>query len=251
MIEVKNISKSYGNRLVLDDISLRLKPGSFNMLVGGNGAGKSTLINIIGSLLDSDSGSVYLDNKLLKDYSRNDRAKKISILKQENHISLNITVKDLVGFGRFPYSKGRLSSEDEEIILDCMKKTETLDYSDRLISQLSGGQRQRAYLAMILAQDTDIILLDEPLASLDLRHSVEFVNILKTICRLENKTVVMIVHDLNVASKAADTIIGLKDGKLLACGCVDEVIETSCLFDIFGVDFAVEKFDNRSICYVK
>ncbi len=251
MIEVKNISKSYGNRLVLDNISLKLKPGSFNMLVGGNGAGKSTLINIIGSLIESDAGEIYLDNKLLENYDRNERAKKISILKQENHINLNLTVKDLVGFGRFPYSKGRLNKEDEAIILDCMTKTETLAYADRLISQLSGGQRQRAYLAMILAQDTDIILLDEPLASLDLRHSVEFVNILKTICKKENKTVVMIVHDLNVASKAADTIIGLKDGKLLACGCVEDVIETSCLFDIFGVDFAVEKFDNRSICYVK
>ena len=183
MIEVKNISKSYGNRLVLDNISFTLKPGSFNMLVGGNGAGKSTLINIIGSLLDSDLGSVYLDNIRLEDYSRNERAKKISILKQENHINLNLTVKDLVGFGRFPYSKGRLSEEDEQIIVDCMKKTETFDYADRLISQLSGGQRQRAYLAMILAQDTDIILLDEPLSALDLRHSVEFVNILKMICK--------------------------------------------------------------------
>lgn len=251
MIEIRNVSKSYGNKTVLDDVTLRVAPGSFNMIVGGNGAGKSTLINIVGSLLEQDCGSVYLDGKHINEYSRDERAKKISLLKQDNQVNLNLTVKDLVGFGRFPYSKGRLTEEDEQIIMDSMEKTHTLEYADREINKLSGGQRQRAFLAMILAQQTDIILLDEPLSSLDLKHSVQFVNMLKEICKKENKTVLMIVHDLNVASMAADTIIALKDGKLQACGCVEEVIEKDSLFDIFGVDFCVETVDNRQICFVK
>ncbi len=251
MIEVTNLTKSYGSKVVLDDVNLKIKPGSFNMVVGGNGAGKSTLINIVGSLLEQDCGEVYLDGKHIKDYSRDDRAKKISLLKQDNQINLNLTVKDLVGFGRFPYTKGRLTDEDEAIILDSMEKTQTLEFADREINKLSGGQRQRAFLAMILAQQTDIILLDEPLSSLDLKHSVQFVNMLKEICKKENKTVLMIVHDLNVAAMAADTIIALKDGKLQACGCVEEVIEKECLYDIFGVDFYVETVENRQICFVK
>ncbi len=251
MIEVRNVTKSYGSKTVLDNVSLRVEPGSFNMIVGGNGAGKSTLINIVGSLLDQDSGTVLLDGKLVSEYTRDERAQKISLLKQDNQINLNLTVKDLVGFGRFPYTKGRLTDEDEAIILDCMKKTQTLEFEDREINKLSGGQRQRAFLAMILAQQTDIILLDEPLSSLDLKHSVQFVNMLKEICKKENKTVLMIVHDLNVASMAADTIIALKDGKLQASGCVEEVIQKDCLFDIFGVDFCVETVENRQICFVK
>ena len=187
MIEVKNVSKTYGTKTVLDDVSLRVAPGSFNMIVGGNGAGKSTLINIIGSLLDQDCGHVYLEGKNITEYSRDERAKKISLLKQDNQINLNLTVKDLVGFGRFPYSKGRLTDEDEQIIMDSMEKTQTLEYADREINKLSGGQRQRAFLAMILAQQTDIILLDEPLSSLDLKHSVQFVNMLKEICRREKQ----------------------------------------------------------------
>lgn len=251
MIEVTNLTKSYGSKIVLDDVNIKIKQGSFNMVVGGNGAGKSTLINIVGSLLEQDCGDVYLDGKHINEYSRDDRAKKISLLKQDNQINLNLTVKDLVGFGRFPYTKGRLTDEDEAIILDSMEKTQTLEFADREINKLSGGQRQRAFLAMILAQQTDIILLDEPLSSLDLKHSVQFVNMLKEICKKENKTVLMIVHDLNVASMAADTIIALKDGKLQACGCVEEVIEKECLYDIFGVDFCVETVENRQICFVK
>lgn len=251
MIKVVNLNKSYGSTQVLENININVKPGSFNMIVGGNGAGKSTLVNIMGSLLSSDSGEVIIDGKCLSDYSRDERARKISLLKQDNNIDLNISVRDLVGFGRFPYSKGRLTKEDKEIIEQCLESTQTSEYADREISKLSGGQRQRAFLAMILAQKTDIILLDEPLASLDLKHSVQFVNMLKEICRKENKTVVMIVHDLNVASMAADQIIALKEGKLKACGCVNDVIEKNCLYDVFGVEFEVENYGNRYICFVK
>lgn len=251
MIQIKNLNKSYGNTKVLEDINVTIKPGSFNMVVGGNGAGKSTLINIVGSLLERDSGQVILDGKEIKEYSRDERAKKISLLKQDNNIDLNITVRELVGFGRFPYSKGRLSKTDKQIIEESLEATQTMEYAERQISKLSGGQRQRAFLAMILAQKTDVILLDEPLASLDLKHSVDFVNMLKAICAKENKTVVMIVHDLNVASMAADQIIALKDGKLKACGCVDDVIEKRCLYEVFGVEFEVENYGNRHICFVK
>ena len=121
MIEIRNLSKSYGSVKVLEDINLKIKPGSFNMIVGGNGAGKSTLVNIVGSLLDRDSGEVILDGKEVSEYSRDERAQKISILKQNNNIDLNITVRDLVGFGRFPYSKGRLNKTDLDIANDILK----------------------------------------------------------------------------------------------------------------------------------
>lgn len=251
MIEVRNLSKAYDDKRVLNDVSFKLNKGSFNMIVGGNGAGKSTLINIIGNLLDGYSGDALIDNKNIRDYSREERAKKVSILKQANHINLDITVFELVSFGRYPYNKGRLSKEDQHIINDMLHKTQTYQFRNRSINKLSGGQRQRAFLAMILAQDTDVILLDEPLSSLDLKHSVDFVNILKEICKVENKTILMIVHDLNVAAMAADKIIALKDGKLEAFGNVNEVIECELLYDVFGVDFSVQTIDNRQVCFVK
>ena len=251
MIEVVNVSKAYDDKEVLKDISFKLDKGSFNMIVGGNGSGKSTLINIIGSLLNGYRGDVFVDGININDYNREAKSKKISILKQANHINLDISVSELVSFGRYPYSKGRLNSEDHKIVENCLHKTKTYEFKDRSINKLSGGQRQRAFLAMILAQDTDVILLDEPLSSLDLKHSVDFVNILKDICRENNKTILMIVHDLNVAAMAADKIIALKDGKLEAIGSADEVIECELLYDVFGVDFSVSTIDNRQVCFVK
>ncbi len=251
MIEVVNVSKAYDDKEVLKDISFKLDKGSFNMIVGGNGSGKSTLINIIGSLLNGYRGDVFVDGININDYNREAKSKKISILKQANHINLDISVSELVSFGRYPYSKGRLNSEDHKIVENCLHKTKTYEFKDRSINKLSGGQRQRAFLAMILAQDTDVILLDEPLSSLDLKHSVDFVNILKDICRENNKTILMIVHDLNVAAMAADKIIALKDGKLEAIGSADEVIECELLYDVFGVDFSVSTIDNRKVCFVK
>lgn len=251
MISINNVSKSYGDKLVLDNVSLNLNKGSLNMIVGGNGAGKSTLINIMGSVLDLDNGEIIIDGIKLNDYTREDKAKKIALLKQENHINLSLTARDLVGFGRFPYTKGKLNEEDYRVVDECLKKTETYEFKDRDINKLSGGQRQRVFLAMILAQETDIILLDEPLSSLDLRHSVEFVTLLRKICKEEDKTVLMIVHDLNVAAQSADVIVALKDGKLEACGCVNDVIEQDCLYKVFGVDFVVQEIEDRKICYIK
>lgn len=251
MIEIHNLNMSYGSRQVLHNINLNIEKGSFNIVVGGNGAGKSTFINLLGSLLSADSGEIILDKQPLHKYKRTDKAKKIALLKQENKLDLNITVKDLVSFGRFPHSKGSLTKMDHEIIEHYMQKTATDEYAHRPINLLSGGQRQRAFLAMILAQQTDVILLDEPLASLDLKHSVEFVSLLKEICTTENRTVVMIVHDINIATMFADQIIALKDGHVRACGCISNVMNKSCLSDIFGVEFEVTNIDERLICFVK
>lgn len=248
MIRFEHISKSFGERLVLDDVSCALPERKITSLIGPNGAGKSTLLSIISRLLKQDTGQVFLDEQPILGYDNAELSKKLSILRQSNHIDLKLTVKDLVAFGRFPYSKGRLTSEDREKIQQALQFSELEDLADAYIDELSGGQRQRAFIAMIIAQDTDYILLDEPLNNLDMKHSVQVMKTLRRLVYELGKTIIIVIHEINFAAQYSDHIVAMKNGKILYDEAVGEVIQADRLKEVFGIDFQIVNHDGKNIC---
>ena len=248
MIRFEHISKSYGKHVVLDDISCALPKGKITSLIGPNGAGKSTLLSIISRLLDADNGQVFLDDRVMAEYKSDDLAKRLSILRQSNHLDLRLTVKDLVAFGRFPYSKGRLTAEDQQHIAQAIAFAQLEDMQDSYIDELSGGQRQRAFIAMIIAQDTEYILLDEPLNNLDMKHAVLVMKTLRRLVDELGKTVVIVIHEINFASQYSDHIIAMKDGKIAYSDVTESVVQAEKLQDVFGIDFDIIRKDGKNIC---
>ena len=246
-IEIKHIHKSYGIKKVVDDVSLTIPTGKITSFIGPNGAGKSTLLGIISRLLAADSGEVYLNNQLLNEQKSTDIARQLAILKQSNHINLRITVEELVAFGRFPYSKGNLTENDRTFISNAIAYMNLDEIRHQYIENLSGGQRQRAYIAMTLAQDTDYILLDEPLNNLDMKHSVQIMQVLYKLVTELNKTVVIVIHDINFASCYSDYIIAMKQGKLVAQGSVEEMMQSPVLQDIYEMTIPIQEIDGRRI----
>lgn len=246
-IEIKGIHKSYGSKKVVDDVSVIIPKGKITSFIGPNGAGKSTLLSIISRLLTADSGEVYLNNVLLTEQKSSDIAKQLSILKQSNHINLCLTIEDLVAFGRFPYSKGNLTKNDRTFIDRAIAYMDLSDIRCQYIDQLSGGQRQRAYIAMTLAQDTDYILLDEPLNNLDMKHSVQIMHVLRNlVCEL-NKTVVIVIHDINFASCYSDYIVAMKNGKLVQQGSVEQIMQSSVLQEIYDMPIPIQRINDHQI----
>lgn len=252
MIKVQNISKAYGHFQVLTNLDLEFKEEALTVLLGANGVGKSTLINIIGQLIESDEGSVFIDDQEDKDYSKEAFAKKCSILKQSNTIEARLKVHELVSFGRYPHSKGKLTPEDHAIVDEVINWCGCQSYRDKYIQQLSGGQYQKVLLAMILAQDTEYILLDEPVSNLDLKQSVDMMRLLKKTIKERKKTVIMIVHDINLAAMFADEVVLMKDGGILIQDTVCNALKEPTLQECYDIDFTVEKKENeRIITYVK
>ncbi|UMT76323.1 ABC transporter ATP-binding protein [Staphylococcus roterodami] len=248
MIQVKNLTKTIHNQTILKDISITIEKGKLTSLIGPNGAGKSTLLSAICRLIRFDEGEVKIDGQAMSDYKNNDLSKKISILKQTNHTEMNITVEQLVNFGRFPYSKGRLTKEDHAIVNDALDLLQLQDIRHRNIKSLSGGQRQRAYIAMTIAQDTEYILLDEPLNNLDMKHAVQIMQTLQMLAHKMNKAIVIVLHDINFASCYSDHIVALKDGQLVKSGLKDKVIQSSVLSDLYDMDIQIELIRNQRIC---
>ena len=248
MIEVKNITKVYGNKKVVDNVSLNIQEGKITSFIGPNGAGKSTLLSIMSRLLKRDSGEVLVDGKEILKWDNKELAKKIAILRQSNNINIRLTIRELVSFGRFPHSQGNLKEEDDKYIDEAIKYMQLKDIEDKYLDELSGGQRQRAYIAMVIAQNSDYILLDEPLNNLDMKHSVEIMKILRKLCDELKKTVVIVIHDINFASCYSDYIVALKDGKLIKNGLAEETIQKEELENIYEIDFHIENINNRNIC---
>ena len=248
MIEVKNISKIYGNKKVVDNVSLNIQEGKITSFIGPNGAGKSTLLSIMSRLLKRDSGEVLVDGKDILKWDNKELAKKIAILRQSNNINIRLTIRDLVSFGRFPHSQGNLKEEDHKYIDEAINYMQLKEFENRYLDELSGGQRQRAYIAMVIAQNSDYIFLDEPLNNLDMKHSVEIMKILRKLCDELKKTVVIVIHDINFASCYSDYIVALKDGKLIKNGLAEETIQKEELENIYEIDFHIENINNRNIC---
>lgn len=248
MIEVKNIVKQYGNKSVVDLVSTKIRKGMITSFIGPNGAGKSTLLSIISRLTSKNNGEIIIDGKELERWDSNELAKKVSILKQSNHINIRLTVRELVSFGRFPHSKGNLNEEDVKYIDLAIGYMKLEDMENKYLDQLSGGQRQRAYIAMVIAQNTDYILLDEPLNNLDMKHSVEIMKILRGLVDDLGKTIAIVIHDINFASCYSDYIVALKDGKVVEEGKTDKIINKSILNKIYDLDFKIQDLENMKLC---
>ena len=248
MIEVKDISKQYGKKIVLDDVALRFHSGKVTSLIGSNGAGKSTLLSIISRLLSQDGGMVMVDEKSVTDYRNRVLAQRLSILKQSNHVRLKLTVKELVSFGRFPYSQDKLTSEDLEKVAQAIRFLDLKEIEDAYIDELSGGQKQRAYMAMVVAQDTDYMLLDEPLNNLDMRHSVQTMKTLRRLADELGKTIIIVLHDINFASHYSDYIVALKEGRLKYYDTTEKIISEEVLRDIFDIDITITGFNGKRVC---
>ncbi len=248
MIEIKNINKSYGNKKVVDNVSFNIEEGKITSFIGPNGAGKSTVLSIISRLMDADSGEVYIDGKEIKEWNSKELSKKLSILKQSNSLNIRLTIRELVSFGRFPYCEGKLKKEDEKIVDNALEYMKLTDIQNKYLDELSGGQRQRAYIAMIVAQDTDYILLDEPLNNLDMKHSAEMMKMLRQMVNDLGKTIIIVIHDINFASCYSDNIVALKDGKLVNNTTTEKMITEVNLSKLYDMDFDIREVKNQKIC---
>lgn len=248
MIQVKEISKNFGKKRVVDKVSVDIKRGKITSFIGPNGAGKSTLLSMVSRLLDADTGEVLLDRTDVKKVKSNDFAKRVSILKQSNFMNVRLTIRELVSFGRFPYSHGHLNTEDHKKIDEAIQYMDLEDIQHDYLDELSGGQRQRAFIAMVIAQDTEYILLDEPLNNLDMKHSVQIMKILRKLVDELDKTVVIVLHDINFASVYSDYIVALKDGKVIKDGPTNDIINSESLKEIYDMDIPIQEMNSCRIC---
>ena len=248
MIRVTDVTKRYGDFVAVDSASVEIEPRTITSFVGPNGAGKSTLLGIISRLIPKDSGSVHVDGTEVSAWKTQELAKKISILKQTNHINVRLSVRDLVGFGRFPYSQGRLTKEDRDHVERAIAYMNLEHLADKFLDQLSGGERQRAFIAMVIAQDTDYVLLDEPLNNLDMKHSVQIMQVLRRLVDELGKTVVLVLHDINFASVYSDRIVAMRDGRVVGSGPVSEMICPEMLRAIYDMDIRIQELECRKVC---
>ena len=233
MIEVKNITKKYGNTKVVNNVSLNIEKGKMISLIGPNGAGKSTVLSMITRLTNLDEGEVIIDGTELSKW---------------NNINLKLTIKELVEFGRFPYSQGNLTEEDQKHITEAIEYMQLEDIQDKYLDELSGGQRQRAYIAMVIAQNTEYIFLDEPLNNLDMKYCVQMMKVIRSLVDDLGKTVVTVLHDINFASCYSDTIIAMKNGEVYKIGDTSEIINNEVLEDLYDTDFKIQDIDDKKIC---
>lgn len=248
MVVVQDVSKKYGMKNVVENVSVKIEKGKITSFIGPNGAGKSTLLSMVSRLIAKDEGSIYIEGKELSECKSNELAKKISILKQANNINLRLTVRDLVSFGRFPYSQGNLTKEDWKYVDEAIQYMELKDMEHKFLDQLSGGQKQRAFIAMVIAQDTEYILLDEPLNNLDMKHSVQIMQVLRKLVDDLGKTVVIVIHDINFASCYSDHIVALKNGRIVKEGTTPEIINPAVLKEIYDMDIHIETIKENKIC---
>ena len=250
-MKVSDLIKSYDGKAVVNSVSFDIPKGKVLSLIGPNGAGKSTVMGMISRLIAKDSGIIHFEDKDLSRWNSKKLAQKLSILTQHNNIQMKLTVRELVAFGRFPYSGNNLTAEDNEMIEKAIEYMELKEFEDRFIDELSGGQRQRAYIAMVIAQDTEYVLLDEPTNNLDIYHASNLMRTIRRLCDELGKTIIMVLHEINYAAFYSDYICAFTDGKIAKFGTVNEVINKKTLSDIYKVDFEIIHVDGKplSVCY--
>lgn len=247
MIEIGHVSKSYDENIIIEDLSLSIPKGGIVSIIGANGAGKSTLLTMISRLIPIDSGLITVDGMDVTKSLGEVFAKRLSILRQDNNLTARLTVEDLVSFGRYPYSHGRLNKNDRQYIDSAIRYLGLDDFRTRFLDELSGGQRQRAFVAMVICQDTDYVLLDEPLNNLDMTHSVSMMKQLRKAADELGKTIVLVMHDINFASCYSDLIIALKNGKLVYAAPPAEIMKPDVLKEIYDMDINVKEIDGKQI----
>lgn len=247
MIEANGVTKRYGETVVVNDVTLRLPKRGVTAITGPNGAGKSSLLSMISRLVPMSAGQVLVDGMDVTRTPGAVLARRLSILRQDNHLPARLTVRDLITFGRYPHSRGRPTRDDAAHVERAIATMALEPLADRFLDELSGGQRQRAFVAMVLCQDTDYLLLDEPLNSLDMRHAVAMMRLVRRAADEFGKTVVLVLHDLNFASCHADHIVAMRDGRVLMQGTPAEIMRPDAIAAIFDVEATVQQIGGKLI----
>lgn len=246
-MRLKKLKKRYDGKEIVKGVNLEIPKGKVLSMIGPNGAGKSTVMKMISRLIEHDDGVIEFDDRPLHHWKSKDLSKRLAILTQSNHIQMKLTVRELVSFGRFPYSGSHLTAEDEKIITQAIEYMELKSFEDHFIDELSGGQRQRAFIAMVIAQDTEYILLDEPTNNLDIYHSTNLMKMVRKLCDELGKTVILVLHEINYAAFYSDYICAFVDGKVASFGTVEEVMTKENLKKIYNVDFEIIKVEGKPL----
>lgn len=237
MLRAEQLECTLRGRPALRGISVEIEAGDFVGVIGPNGAGKSTLLRALVGILRPSSGRVLLNDRDIHDIPERDRARQIAFLSQNPHIGFGFRVIDVVAMGRYPYRRrlSPLTAEDLDVMHDALEQTGTVDFKDRLITELSGGERQRVFLARALAQEPKLLLLDEPIANLDVRYQLDILDLVKSLNEARGMTVVMAIHDLTWALRYCRSVLAVKDGRLAAYGPAAVTLTRSLVEEVFHV----------------
>ncbi|NQP32111.1 ABC transporter ATP-binding protein [Streptococcus suis] len=237
-IQAENIQVAYDDRVIIEKLSTRIPRGKITTIIGANGCGKSTLLKALTRILPLQEGAIYLDGQAIAQLPTKEVAKKLALLPQVLEATKGISVYELVSYGRYPHQNGLgyLTDQDREKINWALEVTQTAPFARFPVDDLSGGQRQRVWIAMALAQDTDTIFLDEPTTYLDLNHQLEVLELLKNLNLSQQKTIVMVLHDVNLSARFSDHMIAMKDGEIRYHGSVSSIMTTEILSDIFNIE---------------
>jgi iron complex transport system ATP-binding protein len=242
-----DLIKTYGSFRAVDGVTFEIPQGKVLSLIGPNGAGKSTILNMMARLAIRDSGEINFEGKDITHWKSKELSKRLAILTQTNNVAMKLTVRELAAFGRFPYSGNRLTAEDNRIIDEALAYMELEPMQDRFLDELSGGQRQRAFIAMIIAQDTDYVFFDEPTNNLDIYHAINMMKIVRRLCDELEKTVVLVLHEINYASFYSDYICAFESGRIVKFGTVKEVMTKETLSALYHVDFEIQEVKGKPL----
>ncbi|EJF39151.1 ferrichrome ABC transporter, ATP-binding protein FhuC [Clostridium sp. MSTE9] len=242
-IATQNLAVAYEDNLVVDDLDMQIPQGRITTIIGPNGCGKSTVLKAVGRILKPKGGVVYLNGDDIRRLTTKEVAQKMAILPQSPQAPAGLTVGELVAYGRFPHQRGfgKLIPEDKRIIQWALEVTRLTEFETTAVDNLSGGQRQRVWIAMALAQQTDLILLDEPTTYLDLAYQLEVLELLYRLNREQGCTIVMVLHDLNLAARFADYMIAIRGGDIIQHGTPEEVMTAEVLEETFHIDAEIVK----------
>ncbi len=247
-----SIKAAYGEKVIIEELSISIPMGQITTIIGPNGCGKSTFLKTLGRILGIKKGCIYLDGEEIHKLPTRELAKKLAILPQTPQAPDGLTVEELVSYGRFPYQKGlgRLTEEDKGIVAWAIEATGLKGLEGQATSELSGGQRQRVWIAMALAQETEVILLDEPTTYLDMAYQLEILELLEDLNKEHGCTILMVLHDLNLASKFADHMIAFREGRVVKAGTPCEVMNNETLKEVFEIDAAIvtDPLSSRPVC---
>lgn len=246
-IEVQGVTKRYGERLVLDVDELIIEPGGVTALIGPNGAGKSTLLSAVARLLKPDTGTISVGGLDVTTTPSAELARTVSVLRQDNQVAVRLTVRELVEFGRFPHSGGKLTVADQGLVDDAIEAFDLGSRQHQRLDELSGGERQRAFIAAVLAQSTDYVLLDEPLNNLDLQQADRTTRQIRRLADDFGKTVVIVLHDVNIAAHHADRLIALRDGRVVRDGAPGDVINAEGLLALYDLEMPITEIGGRPV----
>lgn len=250
---MENLSSGYEQIRVFEGLNLTIEEGKITTIIGPNGCGKSTLLKTIGRILKKQQGTVYLQDQNMQNLSTKEIAKKLAILSQTPIAPGQLKVEELIAYGRYPHRNNvnRLTKKDEEMIEWALTVTNTIEFRDRDLAQLSGGQRQRVWLAMALAQETNILLLDEPTTYLDMAHQLEVLEIVKSLNEEHRCTIVMVLHDINHAARYSDQLIAMRQGVLMKTGTPQDILCVDVMRQVFNIDARImeDPVTNTPVCY--